>query len=496
MATVDYIDKLYGGVDSRKTYDEEGKVIYWDSSKNVCIDGKTIKKCLGQTSKVQNSGYACLGLGEYERNGVYFSRAIFSDGKYYNLDEVNGSLSPARKTGLSIDSKPYFTQYKDKIVVLTGKDDPFLDNETITQTTFFDTTGVYGTCAEEFAGKLFIGSGKTLYWSATGDPTGWDYAGADANDAGFDANFLGDIVNLFKMGDYLIVYTTQAIYFWSGYDFKTFQKTHFSNIGIASKNNVCIFDEKHFVFNEFGFFQLEQTGDMAQLNSSLPLSYRVHQEMMEEIDKGRVDEIKLVAYEDKRQIWIYIPIKNQAGIYKCWVADFQNYYDSKVIAFYNREGNSITSAASLKNKIYTGTSTGKIYEEDKGYTFDGSVIDANCYITISMGDKAQQKSAEFLKIYAESLIVNDFKLELAYDGKYYNAVTKDITINHPYYIMDVTPLDTAPLGDGNDMLSLRQNNNIKRFTTVRLGFKATESVENFHLNGFSFFNVKKNRAII
>ncbi len=494
MTDKNYINNLFGGIDSRKNYtSSEGNIIYWDSAKNVYIDGKTIKRCKGQTQKLTNSpgSYICLGLGEFEKNGIFYSRAVFSDGKYYHYNETTGYLSTAKKIGLSTISKPYFFQYKDKLCVITGRNDPFLDNGlTITQTTLYNEKSVYGTCGSEYAGRVFIGSGSGLYGSANGDPT--DYTTSE--DAFYDGNYHGDIKNLLKLGDYLMVYTTQNIYTFSGYDWQTFQKTHFSDVGIAGAYNVCKFQDKHFVFTLNGLFELSQLSEMAQFNAKNSLSYRVHEEIMGELDKNRLAEVELVPYSDKQQIWIYIPLKNESNIYKCWIADFQNYYDSKIIAFYPREANAVTCAASLKGKIYSGTSSGKIYREDYGETFDGIVIDSEIKITFTLGDDSKNKYVDIMKLLHSNEEYNNYTLERSYNGKYWQASDKDITVSTPYYVLGIDAIGTKPLGDGSDRLSKIIPLN-KRFESCKLNFKTDTTLQNFQIHGVSFVNAKLLEAV-
>ena len=493
MVNVDY-KNLFGGVDSRSNYSQEDKKItFWEESKNVEVFGKAIRRMNG-CFNVLDSDFSgqITAIGEHEIYGGFHSRLVTLEGKYYRFNEKNGS-SAAVKTGLTTNSqsRPWITQFRDKCVVITGYDDPFLDDGTsITQTTLYDEKSVYGTCGAEFHGHLFIGSGRTLYWSAAGDPTDW----TTSNDAGFDANFNGNILSIIPYSEYLVILTTQNIYLWSGYDNTTFQKVLFSRTGVQSKFAACKYEEKIYVFTQEGLFQLEQLGDMAQLNVREPLSFRIIDSLADDLDTGRMGDIRIVPYEQNKQIWCYIPIKNQSGLYRCWIANFANNKDSKVISFYPREGLAITAAGSLKGEIFTGTSTGKIYKENKGNDFDGTVIDWSVKLSFSLGKFSIIKYVEFLKLQASASVYNKFTLNKGFNEEFYKSTDIDYVVSSQYGIWDESNWDESYWASEFDRLT-RTLGLHRRFTSIQLEFKGDEADDNIYLYGMTFINAKATNEI-
>lgn len=492
MRDFQYLD-IYGGMDTRMQYKQSGNLLYMDKCKNAEVFGTTVRRARGQTQKIQISGTSVLGMSKHEVDGIFGLRAITGNGNYYRIVPETGVYTSA-KSGLSASAKPFFFPFDNKLICLTGKDDPFIDGGTsITQTGFHTTfSSYYGTCGCTFAKHAFIAEGHLLAWSAANDPTNWTAEG----DAGYKDNFVGNIVRLEVFSSYLLIFTTSDVYLLSGDSNDNFTIEHYSSLGLFSRFQLCKFFGKIYVFSmgeNRGLFPMESLGDLAQIRVANPLSFMISNELID-IDKTRIDEIICVPYEDRRQIWVYVPIENNAGLYKCWIANFENFEDKKAISFYPREGNPITCACDLNGKIYTGTADGKIYQEDMGDTFDGNVIDSYVWFCpINMGSSRIKKGKRFKCVF-NSYSTNKCTFMFAYDGENYAPEEEIVDLSDEYFTLDEDDLDSEKVAAVSDWISeifIIQN----KFTSVQFGIKTENAGEDYIFAGGTFINIETTNKI-
>ena len=382
--------------------------------------------------------------------------------------DVSSTLS---KSGLA-GTSPYFFQFQSKLIVGTGGDDPFTDNgANIVQTGLYTARTVYGTCGVSYNGRIWIANNHTLYWSAANTTNDW----TTAQDAGYKDDINGIIVALHKYQGNLYIFTTSDIYILSGYDPSDFRIDHYSNTGIFSEKSVVIFDEKLYVWANNGLYPIETLSEIAQITVKQGFTFRISN-LFQEIDKDRLNEIILVPYNDRKQIWCYVPIENETGLYKAYIANFINTED-QLISFYTREALPITCVTNFKGKIYTGTSDGHIFLEDSGDKFNEDAIESELWFPVmSFGDSRIKKIKDFIAWF-NPRSVNKFTWKYIIDGDEANPIEWSIDLTH------------------------RQNKNKDRlseflpimpdqFSTIKIGFSTTATDEDFELYGFEFIGLK------
>ena len=98
---------------------------------------------------------------------------------------------------------------------------------------------------------MFYAVDNLLAWTAANTVDDLTTTG----DAGYKDNFNGRITNLRVFSTYLVVTTTTDIYVVSGTDNTDFLFTHYSNIGIKSRNGIVKLDNKLYIWNN-GLFLL------------------------------------------------------------------------------------------------------------------------------------------------------------------------------------------------------------------------------------------------
>lgn len=368
----------------------------------------------------------------------------------------------------------YFFQFKEYLVVITTKDDPFVDDGTnLYPTDLYTDKGVYGTCGAAFHGRIFIADGNTLYWTAANTYNDW----TTANDAGYKDDFVSDIVDMKVFGSYLVIWTKSDVYYLSGYDPTDFRFDQWGKMGVFSKYANCEFDNNIYTFTNGGLYPLEVTGDMAQVRFVQALSDKIAP-LLEEVDQDRLNEVMVVPYEKRKQIWVYLPIKGKPGIYKAYILNMMNKADSgSPLAWYTREGKPITHAIQYNGEIYSATSDGKIYKEDFGDTFDGDTIESEIWFEPLSFNSARVKNCDEFKTFWDAQYNNKCKIGLKYNGKADNIKYRDIDLSSKKKTVTDILSKTIPLKG--------------EFSSIQFGIITDAADEDYMFYGGTFINLKE-----
>jgi hypothetical protein len=83
---------IYGGLDTRESYGNEGSILSYTKAKNIDIDGKVVRRARGQTQvSIAPSGSTWAGIAPAPGG---FIGGINEDGKYYRTDPVTLISTP------------------------------------------------------------------------------------------------------------------------------------------------------------------------------------------------------------------------------------------------------------------------------------------------------------------------------------------------------------------------------------------------------------------
>jgi hypothetical protein len=401
-------------------------------------------------------------------NNVYM---ISYNAQYFIHQTSQLSVAKSSLVGTS----PYFFQFQEKLIVITGGDDPFADSGTsITQTGFYTQWGVYGSVGMVYNNNVFIADGKTLYWAETNTYNEWN--------ADYYKQFDSDIIGLKPFGSYMMIWTKTKVYYLSGFNSSEFSFQEWGDYGVFSKYANCLFDNNIYTFCNNNFYPIEVTGDMAQTRFVQSLSYKI-QNLLEEVDQDRLDEVLVVPYEKRKQIWVYIPVSGESGIYKAYIFNFLNHIETNSpIAIYTRESNPITCATPFKGEIYTGTSDGKIYKEDEGSDFDGVAIVSDLKFTeMTFGTSKTKKLKDFMAW-----------LNPNYDNKFifYYIVNGNIS-NKKSINIDLS----AKKDNNKDRLSRYMPIALNQFSNIQIGISTDALDEDYELLGFEFLGLMLSNSV-
>lgn len=372
------------------------------------------------------------GVVEYPKGGKNFVIAA-SDGRIFYFDALTEALNQVFDFGVEI-SKFVFEYFLDGIVILPVKysggalDGVYfnLNNSPRTQALNFknaDGNVIRGTYVCQYAGRLWISSGSTLYYSALGTHNDWQ----TSHDAGYISNFHSSTAEIVTMKEYsgaLAVYKRYEVFLLTGNDPESFAIVKFADKGACGAGCVLTCNNKQYFFNEHGLFALSYAGELSQIVMGSNRAKNVLK-LLESLDKPRIEDALILAYEAKNQIWIFPPIKGEAGQKEVWIYDFElECWFLRVIPY------QIDSAATVFGEIYTVSNEapqdgansaqsgvlGKIFVENYGNTFSGKPIKFGFSTPFfNFSAPTSQKIIEDFEIICDGAVENDFDFSVSTD---------------------------------------------------------------------------------
>jgi hypothetical protein len=479
-------DSLYGGMDTRVGRTAlNNKLLFMPECVNIDIVGQSLRRARGQTSRVELESGGWLGIQKHEVDGLFYLRGISDNGNYYRIDPVN-SLAISAKSSLSSLAKPYMFQgFDNNLICITGTNEVFADDgATVDDIGFYAAYGVYGTVGITLGNNILIADGRTVYYSDDGTIDGW-------GEANFFPDVNGDIIAMNKFGQYVYVRTKSDIYVITGDNSSNYAMERISSNGGFSRYSMCEFEKRVYAWDK-GLYPVEDLGETGQTKIQQDISFRVH-ESFNDIDKTRLDEIIMIPYPNRKQLWVYVPIENNATLYKAWVANFVNYNEKKLISMYPREANPIICACDFDGKIFTGTSSGIIYQEDCGNTFDGTVIESEFWFDKTNLGSNNYKTVKDIELWVNCLSENQFTVMTRFDGKNYNPSEKTVNVvtNDAYFEIGESELDGVDVLSVSDLASaIVPVSKSKRFTYLQIGIKTENEGDDFILTSLTIKDIE------
>lgn len=417
---------LSGGVNTELTKVQLGlgsKKISWADSLNVEIyKNRGIARQNGNCVLTKSpDGEAVVGMFEYFAKD--FRCLVFNTaaGNFY-LYDADFKTVLLKKSGLACTSTVNYARYLDGIIVTNGVDDPFYFEYKASEEVkpcnamLENGTEIRGLAIAAYKSRLWIASGGTLYFSALGTFDNWK----EPEDAGYIRNFHTDsneITALMPYKDFLAIHKSRATYFLSGNSTSDFAVIPFADKGSVAVKSLRNVDNKQYFFSD-GLFNLEQVGELSQV----ALGDDLASDIRSEIDKFSIakrNEITIVGYSRKNQLWLFAPSKSSGFINTVWVFDIGNK------AWFRREiPLNIVSAASFGADILTATDSGEILKEDFGdYFIDKPIKFYWKSPFFSLGEPNLRKTFdEFYFLVDESVDNNfDFSVFTDYDAQFADA---------------------------------------------------------------------------
>lgn len=413
-----YFYNLSGGINqaaSKTALGLDTKKMYWADSKNIeILQNSGIIRQNGNTLLFSlNSEEKIIGIHQLQESSTFDILIATDAGKIYVWGSKSNTLTVVNKT-IDGSARVNFVDFLDGVVVGSKKDALFyINNDTdyLAESCNLKDAGNNSIKADimaVFAGRLWVASGSTLYYSALGKYNDF----STTNDAGYINNFYNDtndITSLKTYKNYLAVYKENSVYLLSGTSNKDFAITPFADKGTTSFSGVVNVNNKQYFINQ-GIFSMEQAGLLSQIQLGSELSSNIKPEW-DYFDKTRFDEIIVLHYETKNQIWYFIPYVNDDYFHTVWIYDYVNSAWFKRVLPQN-----ITTACLFDGNLLTADTKGKVYKEDFGNTFNGEAIEFMWKSPfLAAGDSNVRKTIE--EFY--------FVLDEAYDNNFGFSVYKD-----------------------------------------------------------------------
>ena len=416
---------LAGGINQAATKTELGldtKKLYWADSKNIeILQNSGIIRQKGNTLLLElNVAEEIIGLHQLKDGKTFNLLIATSLGKLFIYGAKSQTLTQLGKI-IDGSGRVNFTDFLDGVIVSSAKNELFYINNDDGYTTEdcnlvdSNSLAIKSEVVCVYCGRIWVAYGATLYYSALGTYNDFTTEG----DAGYINNFYtdtNDITALKTYKDYLAIYKENSVYLLSGSSNEDFKITPFVNKGTTSSSGVITVNNKQYFINQ-GIFSLEQAGLLSQIQLGSEITLKIKPEF-ENFDKTRFNEIIVLNYEAKNQVWYFIPYKNDEYFHTIWI---YNYIDD---AWLKRVlPQDVTTACMFDDYILTADKAGKVYKEDFGNTFDGKAIDFMWKSPfLASGNSNVKKTVEEFYFILDETYDNNFNFSVY---KNYDSTYKD-----------------------------------------------------------------------
>lgn len=366
---------LSGGINQALTKTELGlntKKMYWSDSQNIEIyKNRGIKKQAGNVILCElPEADEITGLFEMCNKDDRKLIITTESGKIYVYNPQTQQFTVLTKT--LEGKKPHFASFLNGVLVITESDGLFyIKNNSgyeIVDCNLKDGSElpVTGSVLTVYRSRIWVASKSTIYYSALGTYDDFTTEG----DAGYISDFHTDtdeITGLKAYKDYLAIYKRNKVYLLTGTSSDDFAIVPFADKGTVAPRSIVNVENKQY-FLSSGIYALEQVGELNQIQLGSEISNNIRPEF-DSFNKSNLSETICLYYENRNQMWYFIPYVASDYYHIVWINDCINK------AWYKRViPQNITAAGMFNDYVITGDNSGKIYKEDQGSTFNGEPI--------------------------------------------------------------------------------------------------------------------------
>lgn len=330
--------------------------------------------------------------------------------KVYSRDENSDATIEVATTGVSF----YLGPISELNATYINSDDPSVEEQ------------IRGLAINTWQGRLFVGGNDgTLYYSEVGLIHGWDLKyGAGAIPMFYNDN--SDFTALGLYGEYLVIHRRDYTYYLlpgTG-DPDTWQLVPFADISCDSQQSWLSIANSYYVYSRLnqGIFPLMRRTIFINNYLGQELSEKIADDF-DLINKSAYDKIFPVFEPHRSYILFYVPMLQGKGSNYCYC------YDTISKSWWLRiVPQNVTIAFRFQDRIFIGTSDGKVLEEFKGLSFDGEPIEFS-YRTpwFSFGDGTNYLSTREFRVKFDGELTNHFYVRNRRNGeeKYQERLVTD-----------------------------------------------------------------------
>lgn len=436
----------------------------------------------GGVSTTQGSNNV-VGEGTEFSKELSIGDSLEIDGDVYFIQSIESDTALTLKTNALktlTSQNAYISTLSEINAVLINSDDP-------------DTrTPIRGLALQYFKGRLWIGSGSTIYYSQLGQYNKWDIK-YGAGGFGDFYNDTSNVKSLGLFGDYMMIHKEYYTYKLSGgNDPESWSLQPYSNITCESQQSWIVSNNKYYVYSasNMGIYPLTQYTIFSNSYAGSEISEKIRN-IFQQLREQDLDNIFVVSHPRKRWVIFYMPFYGYLGSSKAVILDLQT--NSWLLRAVPQE---VTIAFRFDNNIYIGTANGKVLREFSGRTFDGEFLDAYWKSPwFALGDDSYFKTFDEFNIQISEEENNTFRLRGYRDGES-NFTERIVTNNLPdVFALVWDSIQTDPENttswDDYDWVKSKQLNfrfpmELNFSNTYQIELRTSELNQGFSCFGFSF----------
>ena len=281
----------------------------------------------------------------------------------YQVSKINSNTELTLTTTIAInftDSDYYLTEISECNAVLTNEDDSNINQP------------IRGLAIASYKGRIWVGADDgTLYYSELGLIHGWDVK----YDAGAIPQFYDDNSKFSALGtwsEYLTIHKKEQTYLLdaTSEDSGSWAIKPYSDYTCDSQQSFVVANNGYYVFSRAagGIYPMLSRSIYNTLYQAKETSLKIR-DNFEYLNTAMYDRIFPVYYPSKKYIMFYLPMLFGVGSNDCYIFDLQT-----GSWLHRQVPQDVSIAFQYDDKVYIGTTDGKILEEFSGKTFDGEPI--------------------------------------------------------------------------------------------------------------------------
>ena len=477
---------------SEVTMEQSKTKCSWFDAQNIEINKTgSIIKMLGNIELGQLTGQKILGIQDYyHKSGTHFCLVNASEGKLYNFDTGSGVFTELH-SGFSLIERCTYVNAFDGCIVNDGVNDPVFYEYNVTpaisQCNTPSTHRGKPLCLHK--GRLFVKTLSGLGYSALGKYNDW----TTANDAGVIEDIWNDyseVTALKSYGEYLAIHKKSGnVYLLTGNSPETFEVTPFGDKAAVSQFAVNNALNMQLYYSENASIYPLTHNSLGQIKLDDEISLMISKDFSN-IDTSKLTDITILEHPIKNQVWFFMPYQNTDDLSVCWIL---HKIDKKNIAWMKRVALPVTCATVVDNIILTGTSDGKILQEDFGATLNGAPLPAfwdSPWFHFGMPEFLKSADKLFFSCSGERLNKFKYFFRKNYDR---NKVTntKEIIINNTN-VLDYDSgeeYDSGLVYADNIPLRTKKKKIPGKFLSLQLHIELTELDDDIALLGLVFTDI-------
>lgn len=373
-------------------------LIFYEKGRNTLLTGSVsitvgTKDVTGVGSKFKTE----LAVGDY----IKFD----GDTGYYVIDEITTDTAMKVKANATQTfTNTYYRLGELSLcnATLKNTDDPSI------------ALPIRGLALQVYRGRLFVGGNDdNLYYSELNKYNGWDIK----YKAGSFPPFYNDTSNILALGlytEYLLIHRQNFTYMLSGDNSpESWAIAPFADISCESQQSYVSANNAYYVFSRknAGIYPLMKRTIFSDKFVGDELSTKIRN-LFDVLNYSELDNIYCVSVPKKKYIMFYMPMLNGVGSNCAYIFDLQtNSWLIRVVP------QNVTAVFRYNDRVYIGTSTGKILEEFKGLTFDGYKIQFSWKTPwLDFGDGSSYMSTREFRVQIAEDYNNNFYLKNRRDG--------------------------------------------------------------------------------